>query len=101
MIDGTDVAGGGPLTVSGPVDLDRADLPGQPVRSVGTMTFSTSVSDVSDSTGAALRLALYPTNHPGTEQLTVETRISEQYAPDVPQFGSVSWTAGRRRGNGR
>ncbi|MCY0906030.1 hypothetical protein [Arthrobacter sp. H14-L1] len=92
VIDGTAVGGAGSLNVTGPVDLDRADHPGQPDRSVQAMTFSAVVSDVSDYTGAALRLTLKTADHLGTEQLTVETNIAEQYAPDIPPLGSVSWT---------
>ncbi len=85
-------SGGGYLTVTGAVDLDQADQPGSPARSTQTFHLTATVADASDVDGSASRLSLFPVEHPGSQRLTIETRITEQYAPGVAMYAGVTWT---------
>lgn len=85
-------AGGGTITVTADVDLDRANAPGKPTRSSQTFHLTTAISDVSTADGPASKLSLSPQEHPGTERLTLEVKGTEKYAAGVAAYSTATWT---------
>lgn len=84
--------GGGRVTVSGDVDVDRPDRPGESDSTVQTFDLHARVDDVSDSAGPASRLSLFPIDRPGTEALTITARVSERFASGIAPYESTVWT---------
>lgn len=85
-------ASGGSITVTGDVDLDRADHPESPARSIQTFRLWTSVRDVSTLDGPASQLTIHPMDFPGTERLTLGVQASEMYAAGITPYAVTTWT---------
>jgi hypothetical protein len=92
LVDGTAVPpGSSGVTITGEVDVDQAAKPGNPAKTSQTFHLSTVTGAAIDIKGPVATLELHPREHPGTERLTIEVQISEQYATDVPVFNDITW----------
>ena len=91
VVDGVSVpAGSSSITFTGDVDVDVAAAPGQPTLSSQTLQLSTATGTSSDIDGPLATLKLFPVDKPGTEHLTIQVRVDEQYAA-VPTFTAITW----------
>jgi hypothetical protein len=90
-VDGVNVpAGSASITVTGDIDADVAAAPGHPASSSQNFRLSTATGTSGDSDGPLAVLTLFPVDKPGTEQLTIQVRIDEQYAT-VPTYTDIAW----------
>jgi hypothetical protein len=93
VVDGVSVpAGSSFITVTGDVDVDVAAAPGHPTSSSKTFGLSTATAASGDIDGPLATLKLFPADKPGTEQLTIQVHVDEQYAA-VPTYTDITWKA--------
>jgi hypothetical protein len=91
VVNGVNVpAGSSTITVTGPVAVDVAAAPGRPTSSSPAFRLSAATAASADINGPLATLKLFPVDKPGTEQLTIQVRIDEQYAA-VPTFTDITW----------
>ncbi|MGZ4617399.1 MAG: hypothetical protein ACXV5Q_03070 [Frankiaceae bacterium] len=91
VVDGVSVpTGSSSVTVTGDVEVDVAGAPDKPTATSQTFRLSTTTGTSNDTQGPLATLKLLPMDKPGTEQVTIQVRVDEQYAT-VPAFTEITW----------